>query len=217
MQIFAIVVSLRTDRRGGGTLVPPCGNAGRHPHRPAGARTQRQPGRSRRRRCSRRRSSTPGCCSGTGSASCTGSSTRRSCSSAPRCWRRTSSSSSPTSPARHRPLVPLRVVQRAHRPAEHGRHRLPDHLPAEAPPAHRGPPEPLLRLDLLAGLLRRGARPARGCGILFVRGAEWQLDEEAGRSHYPFSSWLGDAVLPGLSRRSRTSSTSSRCSRSHLA
>ena len=35
-----------------------------------------------------------------------------SCSSARRCWRRTSSSSSPTSPGRHRPLVPLRVVQR---------------------------------------------------------------------------------------------------------
>ena len=45
---------------------------------------------------------------------------------------------------------------------EHDRHRLPDRLPAEAPPAQRGPPEPVLRLHLLAGLLRRGARAARG-------------------------------------------------------
>ena len=48
--------------------------------------------------------------------------------------------------------------------AQHGRHRLPDRLPAEAPPALRGPAQPLLRLDLLAGLLRRGAGAARGLG-----------------------------------------------------
>ncbi len=33
-----------------------------------------------------------------------------------------------------------------------------------------------------------------GAAILFVRGAEWKLDEEAGRSHYPISSWIGDAL-----------------------
>jgi len=33
-----------------------------------------------------------------------------------------------------------------------------------------------------------------GSAILFVRGAEWKLDEEAGRSHYPISSWIGDAL-----------------------
>ena len=36
--------------------------------------------------------------------------------------------------AAHRALVPLRVVQRDHRRAEHRRHRLPDHLPPVAPP-----------------------------------------------------------------------------------
>ncbi len=35
-----------------------------------------------------------------------------------------------------------------------------------------------------------------GGAILFVRAAEWRLDEEAGRAHYPFSSWLGDALYP---------------------
>ncbi len=32
-----------------------------------------------------------------------------------------------------------------------------------------------------------------GAAILFVRAAEWKLDEDAGRSHYPISSWIGDA------------------------
>ena len=35
-----------------------------------------------------------------------------------------------------------------------------------------------------------------GSAILFVRAAEWRLDEEAGRAHYPFSSWLGDLLYP---------------------
>ena len=35
-----------------------------------------------------------------------------------------------------------------------------------------------------------------GGAILFVRAAEWRLDEEAGRAHYPFSSWLGDLLYP---------------------
>ncbi|EON22594.1 hypothetical protein CF8_3536, partial [Nocardioides sp. CF8] len=35
-----------------------------------------------------------------------------------------------------------------------------------------------------------------GSAILFVRGAEWKLDEHAGRSHYPLSSWIGDALYP---------------------
>ena len=35
-----------------------------------------------------------------------------------------------------------------------------------------------------------------GSAILFVRAAEWKLDEEAGRSHYPISSWIGDAIYP---------------------
>lgn len=35
-----------------------------------------------------------------------------------------------------------------------------------------------------------------GAAILFVRAAEWRLDEEAGRAHYPFSSWIGDAIYP---------------------
>ena len=35
-----------------------------------------------------------------------------------------------------------------------------------------------------------------GAAILFVRAAEWRLDEEAGRLHYPFSSLLGDALYP---------------------
>ncbi|WP_299931371.1 heterodisulfide reductase-related iron-sulfur binding cluster [uncultured Nocardioides sp.] len=35
-----------------------------------------------------------------------------------------------------------------------------------------------------------------GSAILFVRAAEWRLDEEAGRAHYPFSSWLGDVLYP---------------------
>ncbi|MCY7402981.1 MAG: (Fe-S)-binding protein [Nocardioides sp.] len=35
-----------------------------------------------------------------------------------------------------------------------------------------------------------------GAAILFVRAAEWRLDEEAGRAHYPFSSWIGDAFYP---------------------
>ena len=35
-----------------------------------------------------------------------------------------------------------------------------------------------------------------GSAILFVRAAEWKLDTEAGRSHYPISSWIGDAVYP---------------------
>ncbi|WP_457184530.1 heterodisulfide reductase-related iron-sulfur binding cluster [Nocardioides sp. P5_E3] len=35
-----------------------------------------------------------------------------------------------------------------------------------------------------------------GSAILFVRAAEWKLDEEVGRSHYPISSWIGDAIYP---------------------
>ena len=35
-----------------------------------------------------------------------------------------------------------------------------------------------------------------GAAILFVRAAEWKLDEEAGRLHYPISSLLGDALYP---------------------
>ena len=35
-----------------------------------------------------------------------------------------------------------------------------------------------------------------GSAILFVRAAEWKLDEAAGRSHYPIASWLGDALYP---------------------
>ncbi|HEX5916857.1 MAG TPA: heterodisulfide reductase-related iron-sulfur binding cluster [Nocardioides sp.] len=35
-----------------------------------------------------------------------------------------------------------------------------------------------------------------GAAILFVRAAEWKLDEDAGRSHYPISSWIGDAFYP---------------------
>ena len=35
-----------------------------------------------------------------------------------------------------------------------------------------------------------------GAAILFVRAAEWRLDTEAGRSHYPISSWIGDAIYP---------------------
>ncbi|QBX55695.1 4Fe-4S dicluster domain-containing protein [Nocardioides seonyuensis] len=35
-----------------------------------------------------------------------------------------------------------------------------------------------------------------GAAILFVRAAEWRLDTESGRIHYPFSSWLGDAIYP---------------------
>ncbi|MFC7725822.1 heterodisulfide reductase-related iron-sulfur binding cluster [Nocardioides sp. GCM10028917] len=35
-----------------------------------------------------------------------------------------------------------------------------------------------------------------GSAILFVRAAEWKLDEGAGRSHYPISSWIGDAIYP---------------------
>ncbi|GAA1914073.1 hypothetical protein GCM10009797_04810 [Nocardioides hwasunensis] len=33
-----------------------------------------------------------------------------------------------------------------------------------------------------------------GSAILFVRAAEWKLDEDAGRSHYPVASWIGDAL-----------------------
>uniref|UniRef100_UPI00286DC9D7 (Fe-S)-binding protein n=1 Tax=Nocardioides sp. TaxID=35761 RepID=UPI00286DC9D7 len=35
-----------------------------------------------------------------------------------------------------------------------------------------------------------------GAAILFVRAAEWKLDTEAGRAHYPFSSILGDVLYP---------------------
>ncbi|MBA2954769.1 4Fe-4S dicluster domain-containing protein [Nocardioides sp. MAH-18] len=35
-----------------------------------------------------------------------------------------------------------------------------------------------------------------GSAILFVRAAEWRLDEEVGRSHYPISSWIGDGLYP---------------------
>ncbi len=35
-----------------------------------------------------------------------------------------------------------------------------------------------------------------GSAILFVRAAEWKLDEEGGRAHYPIASWLGDALYP---------------------
>ncbi|WP_110181130.1 (Fe-S)-binding protein [Nocardioides solisilvae] len=35
-----------------------------------------------------------------------------------------------------------------------------------------------------------------GSAILFVRAAEWKLDEEGGRSHYPISSWMGDVLYP---------------------
>jgi Fe-S oxidoreductase len=35
-----------------------------------------------------------------------------------------------------------------------------------------------------------------GSAILFVRAAEWRLDEDAGRSHYPIASWIGDAFYP---------------------
>ncbi len=35
-----------------------------------------------------------------------------------------------------------------------------------------------------------------GGAILFVRAAEWKLDEEVGRSHYPIASWIGDAIYP---------------------
>ena len=35
-----------------------------------------------------------------------------------------------------------------------------------------------------------------GGAILFVRAAEWKLDEEVGRSHYPIASWIGDAFYP---------------------
>ncbi len=35
-----------------------------------------------------------------------------------------------------------------------------------------------------------------GAAILFVRAAEWKLDTGSSRAHYPFSSWLGDAIYP---------------------
>ena len=35
-----------------------------------------------------------------------------------------------------------------------------------------------------------------GSAILFVRAAEWKLDEAVGRSHYPIASWIGDAFYP---------------------
>lgn len=35
-----------------------------------------------------------------------------------------------------------------------------------------------------------------GSAILFVRAAQWKLDTEAGRAHYPISSWIGDAIYP---------------------
>ena len=53
-----------------------------------------------------------------------------------------------------------------------------------------------------------------GSAILFVRAAEWKLDEEVGRSHYPIASWIGDAFYPVDAGRWTTSSTSSRPSRS---
>ncbi len=42
------------------------------------------------------------------------------------------------------------------------RHRLADHLPPEAPPAHRGTQEPLLRLHHVAGVLRGVPGALRG-------------------------------------------------------
>ncbi len=53
-----------------------------------------------------------------------------------------------------------------------------------------------------------------GAAILFVRAAEWKLDEDAGRSHYPIASWIGDAFYSNDPARSRTSSTPSPPSRS---
>ncbi|MFC6341385.1 heterodisulfide reductase-related iron-sulfur binding cluster, partial [Nocardioides hankookensis] len=35
-----------------------------------------------------------------------------------------------------------------------------------------------------------------GSAILFIRGAEWKLDDDATRFHYPFSSYLGDLLYP---------------------
>ena len=67
--------------------------------------------------------------------------------------------------AAHRPLLRLRVDHRALRDDGHRHDRHAHGHPAAEPPAlgrrRRGPQVPLLRLDLLAGLLRRADHPRR--------------------------------------------------------
>ena len=110
---------------------------------------------------------------------------------------------------------PYEWFMRADRPAQHGRHRLPDRRTGSTTTPAARAAEPLLRLELLAGLLRRGARSARGRRdpLRPRRGVEARRGRR--RSHYPISSWLGDAFYPSSVERAREPrSTSSRCSRS---
>ena len=97
----------------------------------------------------------------------------------------------------HRPLVPLRVAHGGHRGAEHGRHRLPDRLPPEAPPAQRGPQQPLLRLERCGRPTSsrpwRCSRARRSCSSGPRSGGSTR---RPAAPHYPFSSWLGDALYP---------------------
>ena len=78
----------------------------------------------------------------------------------------------------------------------------------------------VLRLDLLAGLLRRGDDPRRRplrasrCGRWSTRSAEVDGETSATALHYPLTAWLG-ALLRRLHRvESRTRSSSSPRSRS---
>ena len=73
-------------------------------------------------------------------------------------------------------------------------------------PRTEGRAQPLLRLELLAGLLRRGARRCsrarRSCSSAARSGSSTR--RPAAR-HYPISSWIGDALYSDVDRaRSRT-------------
>ena len=175
---------------------------------PAPGRTG-NPAGSHRRRCSRRRSSTPGCSSGTWVgimhwfvyAAFLFLSTAVLCGVLP-------ALRAVVRLAAGRPLVSLRVVQRAHRPAQHGRHRLPDPLRQKHHPRSEGRGSRFFGstfwqayfVEALA--LLEGARdPLR---------ARRGVEARRGRRSQPLPDRLVDRrrVLPQLDpRRSRTPST----------
>jgi len=79
------------------------------------------------------------------------------------------------------------------------RHPDPDRDPAEAAPARPGPGQPVLRIQLLAGLLRRVHIAGVLLCVAALRSLEYALDtEHRGALHYPLGQLIGSA-LTGLS------------------
>ena len=117
--------------------------------------------------------------------------------------------------AADRPLAALRVGRGDHRLADRPRDPHADRRPADQPPAVAGPPVAVLRVHVLAGLLRRARRSSRVvvC-VLALRGLEYALAAATGAARRPGRTTPRPPGSAGSSRaracsRSRTPSSSS--------